>query len=264
MKIGIIGQGVIGTANKNGFKNIGHEVVVHDIKLNTKIQNVLNTEIIYLCLPTEPRENGECNTDIVEDIIDQLNELNYLKPIAIRSTVYPGFTNKMIQKYPNLTIGFVPEFLRERYAQEDFNNNHNLLAIGSNNEKLCNLVKLSHSNLPKNIEVMLPEEAEILKYFNNVYASLRITFANIMYEMALKLGCDYSKIKNAYLKTGKSSGKYLDVNQNLRGFGGMCLPKDTLALTHILKTLGLEFSTIDALLKDNQKYKITVFPGMRK
>ena len=38
MKIGIIGQGVIGAANKNGFKNIGHEVVVHDIKLNTKIQ----------------------------------------------------------------------------------------------------------------------------------------------------------------------------------------------------------------------------------
>ena len=48
MKIGIIGLGAVGSANKQGFEHLGHEVLVHDIKLNTTIQDVLLTEINFL------------------------------------------------------------------------------------------------------------------------------------------------------------------------------------------------------------------------
>jgi len=44
MNIGIIGLGVVGSANKAGFDKLGHTVVVHDTKLNTTIDAVQNTE----------------------------------------------------------------------------------------------------------------------------------------------------------------------------------------------------------------------------
>ena len=65
MKIGIIGVGVVGTAIKEGFKRLNHEVVVHDIKLNTSIKDILDTEVTFLCLPTNSKEDGSCNVDII-------------------------------------------------------------------------------------------------------------------------------------------------------------------------------------------------------
>ena len=131
MKLGIIGLGAVGTANKKGFEHVGHIVVPHDITLDTTIQDVLDTEITFLCVPTPQADDGSCNTGILESVITELSQLNYTGIIAIRSTVVPGFTQRMINTHRNLTICFVPEFLRERCAAEDFINNHKLLAIGT-------------------------------------------------------------------------------------------------------------------------------------
>jgi UDPglucose 6-dehydrogenase len=263
MKIGIIGLGAVGTANKEGFEFIGHTIVPHDINLDTSIQDVLNTEITFLCVPTPQADNGSCDTSILESVIKELNLYSYKGIIAIRSTVVPGFTQRMIDTYRNLTICFVPEFLRERCAAEDFINNHKLLAIGTHDIWVYRKLVKAHGSLPEHTEHLTPNEAEVLKYYNNVYAALRVTFANVMYEVCDKLDCDYTTIKNAYIKTGKATDMYLDVNPNLRGYGGMCLPKDTQAIASLLKQLNLDFELINSVHTDNEKFKKTVFNGMR-
>ena len=263
MKIGIIGLGAVGTANKEGFEFIGHTIVPHDINLDTSIQDVLNTEITFLCVPTPQADNGSCDTSILESVIKELNRYSYKGIIAIRSTVVPGFTQRMIDTYRNLTICFVPEFLRERCAAEDFINNHKLLAIGTHDIWVYRKLVQVHGTLPEHTEHLTPNEAEVLKYYNNVYAALRVTFANVMYEVCDKLDCDYTTIKNAYIKTGKATDMYLDVNPNLRGYGGMCLPKDTQAIASLLKQLNLDFELINSVHTDNEKFKKTVFNGMR-
>ena len=131
MKIGIIGLGAVGTANKHGFEHLGHEVLVHDIKLNTSIQDVISTEINFLCVPTPSTDDGQCDTTILESVIQELDDNKYKGIIAIRSTSVPGFTQEMIEKHKNLAICFVPEFLRERCAVDDFIKNHKGLAVGS-------------------------------------------------------------------------------------------------------------------------------------
>jgi len=93
---------------------------------------------------------------------------------------------------------------------------------------------------------------------------LRVTFANVMYEICDKLNCDYTTIKNAYIKTGKATDMYLDVNPSLRGYGGMCLPKDTQAIAALLDKLELDFDLIKSINHDNSKLKRTVFNGMRE
>lgn len=264
MKLGIIGLGAVGTANKEGFEHVGHTVVPHDITLDTTIQDVLDTEITFLCVPTPQADDGSCNTGILESVITELSQLNYKGIIAIRSTVVPGFTQRMIDTHRNLTICFVPEFLRERCAAEDFINNHKLLAIGTHDIWVYRKLVQVHGKLPEHTEHLTPNEAEVLKYYNNVYAALRVTFANVMYEVCDKLDCDYTTIKNAYIKTGKATDMYLDVNPNLRGYGGMCLPKDTQAIASLLKQLNLDFELINSVHTDNEKFKKTVFNGMRE
>lgn len=264
MKIGIIGLGAVGSANKDGFEHIGHTIFAHDIKLNTNIAIVKDTEISFICVPTPSKDSGECDTSIIESVIEDLDNIKYKGIIAIRSTTVPGFTQSMIDKFKDLTICFVPEFLRERCATDDFINNHKLLAIGTHDIWVYKKVVEAHSNLPQHTEHLTPSEAEVLKYFNNVYASLRVTFANVMYEICQKLNCDYTTIKNSYIKTGKATDMYLDVKPDLRGYGGMCLPKDTKALSSLVKKLELPFDLLEAIDEDNSKIKKTVFNGMRK
>ena len=57
MRIGIIGVGNVGKANVKGFEKLGHTVLEHDIKFNTKIQDILDTEIIFICTHEDHVEN---------------------------------------------------------------------------------------------------------------------------------------------------------------------------------------------------------------
>lgn len=264
MIIGIVGLGAVGSANLKGFQHLGHEVRTHDILHSSSLEDVLESEVVFICVPSPSLPDGSCDTSIIESVIVGLSNLNYKGVVAIRSTVIPGFTQSMIDIYKNLTICFVPEFLRERCAETDFIHNHKLLAIGTNDEWVYQKIVKAHKNLPQHTKHLTPNEAEILKYFNNVYAALRVTFANIMYEVCEKLDCDYTAIKNTYIKTGKATDMYLDVNPSLRGYGGMCLPKDIKALNSLLKKLNLNFSLLESIDQDNDKFMKTVFKGMRE
>lgn len=264
MKIGIIGLGVVGSANKYGFEKVGHEVLVHDIKLKTNINNIKDSKIVFLCVPTPSNKNGSCNTSLVEKTLSDLDKINYEGIICIRSSTEPGFTEKAIKKFKNKKICFVPEFLRERMAKKDFINNHELLAVGTRYKKVFDQVVKAHGKLPKKTSMLKPTEAEILKYYINVFASLRVTFANIFYEICEKLNCNYEKVKNSYIDTGRGSPEmYLSVSKYLRGYAGICLPKDTRAIIALLKKLNLKFDLIKSIEFDNKKYKKTVFKGMR-
>lgn len=263
MKIGIVGLGVIGSACKFGFEKLGHNVLGHDIILDTKLNDLIDCEIIYVCVPTPSNEDGSCNTSIVEQVVLDLKDLNYNGVIAIKSTIKPTTTQKLIEQ-TNLKICFVPEFLRERCAITDFTENHDLLAIGTNSEHIFNLIKKCHGNYPKNVIQLKPTEAELLKYYSNVYNALKVTFANEMYEICQKLDVNYNDIKNAFIKRNTTKDIYLDVNNNFRGYAGVCLPKDTKALDSLVKELGLDLELFYIIDKENNKFIKTVFNGMRK
>lgn len=262
MKIGIVGLGIIGSAAQYGFEKLGHKVKIHDTKLNTKLDDLLDCEIIYICVPTPANEDGSCNTSIVESVVENLHKFNFKNIIAIKSTVEPGTTGRLINSYHNEKICFVPEFLRERCAISDFTENHTLLVIGSDNELVFNKVALSHGKYPEHIRQLSPTEAELLKYYSNVFNAMKIIFANEMYEVATRLNADYSKIKNAYILRD-TQNMYLDVNENFRGYGGVCLPKDTKAMASLCNKLGLDLKLFETIDSENNKFKTTVYDNMR-
>lgn len=264
MKIGLIGLGVVGSAVKFGMELIGHKVFIYDIKHpGTSIDNILGTDLCFLCLPTRTNEDGKNDTSVVEDIVNKLSKANYKGIVTIKSTVIPGTTDYLAKKYPNLRLAFCPEFLRERAAVIDFVENHDICAIGAYNEKDYQLIKEAHGRLPKNFSKLTPKEAEFVKYFSNIFNALRIVFANEFYEVCKATGADYIKIKDCVVKRENTPNFYLDCHEKLRGFSGPCLPKDTLAFASFVKDLGLNLKLFETIVEENKKFPQTVLKGMR-
>ena len=263
-KVGIVGIGVIGGAIKYGMEKLGHKVFTHDIRFNSKIENVLNTEICFICVPTPSMKNFMCDTSIVESVVANLNALKYKGIIAIKSTIPPTTTENYQKKFKNNNICFIPEFLRERCAISDFTLNHDVCVIGTNSEKIRDFVKKIHGKYPKKFVFLSPTEAEIVKYYNNVYNATLVTLANNFYEICKKIDVDYNNVKEALVQRDHINDVYIDCNENFRGYGGACLPKDVRAFIYLTEVLSVDAGIFRFLDEENRKYKTTVFEGMRE
>lgn len=265
MKIGIIGVGVVGGAVRHGMRKIGHEVKVFDIKLpETSINDVVDTEVCFISVPTKTDEDGTNDTSIVEATITDLAKVGYRGVAAIKSTVIPGTTDRLKEKSPSMRLVFSPEFLRERYAEVDFVENMDICPIGAYNDEDFEVVKKAHGNIPQKVIQLTPKEAEFVKYFSNVFNALRITFANEFYDVCAAAGVRYQNVKDAVVFRKNIPDAYLEVNEMMRGFGGVCLPKDTQAFATYAKKMGLDLKLFDLIVADNKKYPTTVFDGMRE
>lgn len=255
MKIGLIGKGTVGTAVYRGLEELGHQMSFVDPAYpDTKFEDVLDTDCVFVCVPTEQADNGDCDTSIVEKVMKDLTQAGYKGLVAIKSSVIPGTADRLSEEFSSLKICSVPEFLRAKTAYEDFVYHQDLLVIGSNREEDYAIIEETHGKYPVNIARVKPVEAEVIKYFNNVNHSVQIVFANIAFEICKKLGGDYQNVYNAIIKRECFNPAYLDCNENLRGFGGHCLPKDTNAWNNLIKKLNLPYNMIQATLDDNSHF----------
>ena len=254
MKIGIIGKGTVGKAVYEGLEYLGHNMCFYDPAYEgSRLADVLDAECVFLSVPTNQADNGDCDTSIVEDTIQQLSQHQYTGLVAIKSTVVPGTGKRLSAAYPNLKICSVPEFLRAKTALADFVYNHDLLIIGSDREEDFELIKKIHGHFPKTVACVSPTEAEVVKYFNNVHHAMSVTFANITYDVCKKLGADYKNVYDAITRRECINPHYLMANDNMRGYGGHCLPKDTSAWNNLIKNLDLPYTLIQSVIDDNQK-----------
>ncbi len=265
MKIGIVGLGVVGEAVHHGLSRIGHEVIGHDTKLEgSSIERVLDTEVCFICVPTKTDDEGICDTSVVEGVVKELADLGYRGVTTIKSTVTPGLTDRLAARHPNLRLSFCPEFLRERAAFTDFFENQDVCAIGAYTDEDYAIIEAAHGSIPRSFSRITPLEAEFVKYFSNVFNAMRVIFANEFYEVCKAAGADYAKVKDTVVKRDNIPDAYLDCNENFRGFGGVCLPKDTKAFATYAKQLGLgNLKLFETIVSENENFKTTVFDGMR-
>lgn len=255
MKIGVIGKGTVGSAVYEGLEYLGHQMSFFDPKYpESSLDDVLHTDCVFVAVPTDKAENGDCDISIVESVVGLLALNEYKGLVAIKSTVIPGTTERLDRVYPELRVCNVLEFLRAKTALADFVYNQDIMMVGSSREEDFEFMKEVHGKLPKQSVWVSATEAEIVKYFNNVHHAMNITFANITYEVCEKLGADYQKVYETITKRECFNPAYLDCNANLRGYGGHCLPKDTSAWNNLIKRLGLDFTLIESVLNDNEKY----------
>lgn len=270
MKLGIVGLGVVGRALKYGFAKLGHEVMVHDLTLGTTIRDVSSAEVIFVCVPTPPMEDGSCDISNVDSVVREIIEMqkisrDFSQVIAIKSTISPGTTDHFINSYGQENIVHVPEFLRERMSLSDFTEQHYVLAVGTRSDHAFEMICDAHGRYPRKCVQMLPIETELLKYAHNCFNALRIVFANEMYEVTTQLGGSWLDIKDTLVETCQIPNAYLDVTPTMRGFKSPCLDKDVPALAALTKKLGLDHLRLfDVIMEENDKFPRSALEGMRE
>ena len=263
MKIGIVGQGYVGTAIKVGFEP-HYELETYDKYDEDKStcglsDMVAECEVIFVCVPTPMNEDGTCHTHIVESVVREIDEWvsryhKDIKPIVvIKSTIPPGTTDRLHRKYKNVDVIFNPEFLSEATFIEDFKNQNRIILGGV--RRGTNLLRQVYSKVfPKTTIVKTgAKHAEMVKYFTNCFLATKVSFANEMKVLCDEIDIDYDKVVEyaTYDEIlGKSHWAVPGPDGNL-GFGGHCLPKDVSALVNEYDDMEL----LKAVLQVNDKVR---------
>lgn len=169
--------------------------------------------------------DGTQDTDNITSICESIRSVNQRAPVWIRSTITPSTFEKLNGKYH---VNYMPEFLSERTAQEDFNTIEMVYTPNDNKSEL-KLLKTIFNNRP-GIEVS-NIEAIYAKYFHNIYGAMKITYFNCIYDMCIKSGVDFSVVKQCMMVPGHTTSLYTKVPgpDGKLGYGGKCFPKDTIA-----------------------------------
>ena len=278
MKLGIIGNGFVGNAIAHAFVPF-MEVKIYDKDPNKcsgegftqGLCGVVNdSDVVFVCVPTPMRQDGTIDLSIVESVFKEIESLR--KPeiespvFVLKSTVVPGTTRKLKEKYPTLPIVFNPEFLTERHARFDFLNQSRIilgfetdLDDGMDNltaKKVKDLYDARFSG--NNFVVTNYETAEMIKYFNNLFFAVKVSFMNEMKLVADKLGTvNWGKAVRGFVSDGRVGDSHIQVPgpDGKRGFGGACFPKDINAFMTFADSVGLDLSVLKGAWATNLKVR---------
>ncbi len=253
MKIAIVGWGYVGAATGLGLKD-SHEIIAYDpykftalysvnvlrelpvLSELAKIKQVFasddlkEADVIFVCLPTPTTEQG-VDLSYLEKFLEELNQKLSSGIIAIRSTVLPGTTKKLQEKYPKFKFVHNPEFLKERTPVSDFLNPSRIVVGGPDDAAKKILEVYKDFECPKIITNSTTSET--IKYASNLFLSTRISYFNEIHKICKLVGADHKTVSEATA---------LDPRMGFYGvyggkpYGGSCLPKDMDGFIHFVES----------------------------
>ena len=256
MKVGIVGYGFVGKALENGINDSVSTLNI-DPKLNTSIKDLVpfQPNIIFICVPTPLCEDLSLDASIVHSVVDEILEYNIDCLIVLKSTILPNHLQELSQRVKRFIYN--PEFLREKHANEDFINS-NLIVFGGEQKNIDEIkdfyIKKTKCTYKSYVETDLIT-ASLIKYSINSYLSTKVSFFNELKSIFVKAGANDSwdnfirylqrdsRLGNSHMSVPGHDGK--------EGFGGACLPKDSLALLNFYKDNNLDFKVLKSAVDVN-------------
>lgn len=263
MKVGIIGLGFVGGAMLKSFKLKGYVVVGHDkYKESGSFEDCLNTDIIFLCLPTQfDTSINQYDKSIIYDVCKMLVLHNYQGIVVNKSTVEPLTNLQICEMYPSLKLVHNPEFLTAVTAFEDFHHQKHIVLGKTENvteEDIDKLVSFYKPLYPDaEISICNSTESESMKIFVNCFYSVKVQFFNELYLLCQKNNCDYNKVKDLMLKNGWINPMHTQVPgpDGKLSYGGYCFPKDTNALLQHMKNKETPNKVLEACIQERNEMR---------
>jgi GDP-mannose 6-dehydrogenase len=224
---------------------------------------VVGSDISIICVGTPSTQKGHLNLDYIFGVSRAIGEALKNKSgyhvVVIRSTILPGTCDKIIRileessgKQIGLDFDVVdnPEFLREGTAVADYFNPP-LTLIGGNSKKAMDIVASLYAELPGEIVYTELAVAEIMKYVNNTFHALKISFANEIGNICNELEIDSHKVMEILCKDTQLNISPYYMKPGF-AYGGSCLPKDLGGLQTLAHDLYIDVPVISSIHKTNE------------
>ncbi len=251
-KVGVVGAGVVGKAMQ---RLCGPETVMYDPYVPEYEGNkprVNECDVAFVCVPTAMREDGSCDTSIVEEAVAWVKA----PLIIIRSTITPGTTDKLVEQTQKRVV-FQPEYLGETaahvfgtMAERDF------VVLGGTEEARSAAADFYKHYYNAYVHYYFCDAmtAEVAKYMENAFYAVKVTFVNEFYDIAKAHGVDFNQLREVWLADTRISRDHTFVYPHARGFSGKCLPKDCNAIVKSSRERGYDPQFMAATLKINEDF----------
>lgn len=255
MKVAVIGFGFVGKQVHDMFSKQA-EVVIYDPPAGFSEKKAVNDcDLAVVCVPTQSKSDGSCDTSIVEEVVSWIE-----CPILIKSAVIPGTTDKLVKKH-NKLIAVSPEYAGESIYDNTYEYFHKemvhtpWIVLGGDEEAVDYVynILLTLVGPEKKWYFLTAKEAETVKYFENTFFAFKVSISNEFYDICQTLGVDWKKVREAWLADPRLSPMHTAVFKNSRGYGGKCFPKDTKALLARCKGLGFEPPLLSTMVEGNRR-----------
>ncbi len=271
IRVGIVGHGFVGSAIRMSLEKHMYvcktNLFVYDkykseLYFSKSLDDLLKTEIIFLCLPTLYDKNLETyDLTALDEVIDYLSKNNYTGICLIKSTIIPNTTLNYSLKYPNVKLIHNPEFLSAKTAFEDFHTQkHIVLGISSKNthEYIDKIINFYNKYYPQaQISIIMSTESEIMKLSANSFYSIKIQFFTEIYLLCQKLNCSFETVKETMLNNGWINPTHTNIpgpDGNI-SYGGLCFPKDTMAIQKFMEKINTPNEILKATINERNKMR---------
>lgn len=252
-KVAVVGLGFVGT----GMLKLFPGALQIDPPKGTDLgyADTAGCDLAIVCVPTPMGETGACDTSIVEEVVPQLRA----DVILIRSTVAPGTCDRLAS-VTGQRIVFAPEYVGEssyfvpaQYLDPQNPVAHGFMVLGGEDLD-CSVVAdlfLPIMGPTARFRFMSRKEAEIVKYAENSYFAVKVTFANQLRQICEAAGANYHRVREGWLDDPRIGPMHSAAFRRKPGYDGKCLPKDTAALAAYCREIGLAPVLLDAAIEQN-------------
>ena len=276
--IGLVGHGFVGRAidaffrDENGQPKCG-KILINDKakpELSTLEEVVRESEVIFVAVPTPMRKDGSCYTGFVEEVLGHINvtakemqrNLDSFV-VVVKSTVYPGFTEDMQNRFLPMRVCFSPEFLTEKNSVHDFKTTNRIIVGGDTEDALVVCKYFAEADRPRvddGRRVILATDsttAEMVKLYANGMLTAKVMFSNEVYQVCEKLGVKYDEVRlMACLDPRIGAGHTMVPGPDgSLGYGGHCFPKDIQNLRAAARELGVAERMLTAIIDRNEELR---------
>ena len=294
MKLSVVGTGYVGLVQGACFADTGNNVICMDIdekKINNLKKGIIpiyepgleelvrknaqegrlefttslktavrKSDIIFLCLPTPPSEDGSADLSHVLGVAKEIATLaNGEKILVSKSTVPVGTVDKiknLVKKNSKYALEVVsnPEFLKEGTALQD-SLKPDRVVIGTRNKKVAAVLQELYDPFVRTgnpILVMDERSSEVTKYAANAFLATKISFMNELANLCEEVGADIDAIRRGIGSDPRIGKQFLFPGV---GYGGSCFPKDVKALVRTAEEYGKALTILKSVddVNENQK-----------
>jgi len=232
-------------------------------------------DAFFICVGTPPLPNGDADLSAIDHVARVIaTEAKSPKLVVEKSTV-PARTGQELKRalanYSRRSgvafrVASNPEFLREGTAVGDFLHPDRIVVGVEDETAERQLREIYKPVLEKKFEcpvhapkcpsgpnptwlVTTINSAELIKHASNSFLALKISYANMVSDLAEKLGADIGEVVRAMGLDPRIGPSFLSAGL---GFGGFCLPKDLQAFVHLAEKSGVDFSLLREAEKINK------------